>query len=761
MISFPRSNRFPNVSNQLPFAMSSRSSLRFLLFSLACALFSASVYAQQPTTQSDDVVRVSTDLVQSDFMVFDKQGNFIDGLKKEQFVLKVEGKAREITFFDRVTAGSRNEEAQLAAARGNPATGKAPVPLDRGRMIFFFIDDLHLSPGSVSETRKLLKKFIEREMGQNDQVAIASVSGQLGFLQQLTDNKAVLMAVTDRLKVQQAILASPEHPPMTEFHAMQIDKGDDDVLNYFVDALLLESPGLPRETAIQMVKSRASRIIQNAQSITTRTLATLKGTIDLTAALPGRKIIFLISDGFFVEQNHSDNLNRVQRITAAAARAGAVIYSIDARGLTPGLPEASQAVAFDPSGRLQRGSLGELRASQDAINALASDSGGRAFFNSNDLSAAVTRGLKETSVYYLLAWRPENDEQRNPKYRRLEVSVAGRPELVVRFRRGFGEPNPDEPIKTAKGPPPPRKPPAEEIGAALRAPYPSRNLPISIALNYLDSALEGATLTTAIKVVTSSLPLEPQEGVPTALMDLAGLVLNDQGKAVASFNKHITIRANPDAESQKPPENFFFNHFTVIKPGLYQVRVAAVDSKQGTIGSAYQWIEIPDVQTKKLSMSSLIVGEHKPEQADDGGNATLAQSQTPEALRQVSINIDHRFPRSSYLRFITFIYNATGPTGTAQTETMPGLPGATPAATVNAAALDLTVQVQVFRDDEPVITMPLHKINTEGINDVQRVPYAADVVLNNLPPGAYVLQVTIIDRNAKASASQRMSFQVD
>src|SRR6266550_3633430 len=83
-------------------------------------------FAQQ---KPDEVVRVSTDLVQSDFMVFDKQGNFVDGLKRDQFVLKVEGKPRPISFFDRIAAGSRNEEAQLAAARGNPTnTGvKAPV----------------------------------------------------------------------------------------------------------------------------------------------------------------------------------------------------------------------------------------------------------------------------------------------------------------------------------------------------------------------------------------------------------------------------------------------------------------------------------------------------------------------------------------------------------------------------------------------------------------------------------------------------------
>ncbi len=741
--------------------MRNRLPVRLFLFLLAFGLSGAISFAQQPTTQSDDVVRVNTELVQSDFMVFDKQGNFVDGLKKEQFVLKVEGKPRAITFFDRIAAGSRSEEAQLAAARGTAtATGKSPVPLDRGRIVMFFIDDLHLSPGSVPQTRDLLKRFIEREMRQNDQAAIASVSGQIGFLQQLTDNKAVLRAATGRLQVQQSILQTAEYPPMTEYQALRIDQQDEDVLGFFVDAVLREFPNLPRQTAIEMVKARAARAIENAQSITTRTLTTLKGFIDLTAALPGRKIIFLISDGFFVERNHANNFDRVQRITAAAARAGAVIYSIDARGLTPGLPDASQNVAADPSGRLLRGSMGELRASQDAINALASDTGGRAFFNNNDLSAAVTRGLKETSVYYLMAWRPENEEQRNPKFRRIEVAVAGRSDLVVRFRRGFGETNSDDAAKRAKEPTPPRKPAAEEIGAALRAAYPTNSLPVAISLNYLDTALNGATLTTSIKINTSSLPLEPQDGIPTALLDLTGLVLNDQGKSVSSFSKHITIRANPNATALKPPDNFSFNDFTLIKPGLYQVRVAALDSKQGTTGSAYQWIEIPDLQTKTLAMSSLIIAEHKPAEDNQTANATLDQAQTPPELRQLSINIDHRFLRSSYLRFLTFIYNARSLAAADQKAT-PTAPQNPPVNTSDGASLDLAVQVQVFRDDEPVITAPLHKIDTASVPDLQRVPYATDVVLNDLLPGSYVLQVTVIDRVGKASALQRLNFQVE
>ena len=62
------------------------------------------------------------------------------------------------------------------------------------------LDDLHLAPGSLAATRKVITDFIEKDMNQNDEAAITSASGQIGFLQQLTDQKAVLRAALQRLK---------------------------------------------------------------------------------------------------------------------------------------------------------------------------------------------------------------------------------------------------------------------------------------------------------------------------------------------------------------------------------------------------------------------------------------------------------------------------------------------------------------------------------------------------------------------------------
>src|SRR5262249_17482343 len=217
------------------------------------------------------------------------------------------------------------------------------------------LDDLHLSPSSLNLVRRTLKRFADREMRQNDQAAIASVSGQLGFLQQLTDNRDVLTTAIDRLKPQQQFqLHAAEYPPMSEFQAMAIEQHDTDVLDFFVDAVIKENPMIPRAQAAEMVRARASQILDESSSITTRSLASFKSFVDNTSGLPSRKLIFFISDGFFLDRNHSDNYERLQLITSAAARAGTVIYSIDARGLTTGLPDASAIVAIDPTGRLQR-----------------------------------------------------------------------------------------------------------------------------------------------------------------------------------------------------------------------------------------------------------------------------------------------------------------------------------------------------------------------------------------------------------------------
>jgi hypothetical protein len=172
-----------------------------------------------------------------------------------------------------------------------------------------------------------------------------------------------------------------------------------------------------------------------------------------------------------------------------------------------------------------------------------------------------------------------------------------------------------------------------------------------------------------------------------------------------------------------------------LSPGLYQVRVAARDAKSGRIGNATQWIEIPDLKTRRLALSSLLVGETKPTEAGGAAGAEKADN-------TAKLNVARRFTRASRLRFLTFIYNAArGASGT--------------------AAPDVAIQVQVLRDDQPVLTTALRKVATDNLPDLARIPYAAEILLDKMPPGGYVLRVTTIDRVAKASATQQLRFTVE
>jgi VWFA-related protein len=154
-----------------------------------------SLAQQQPTTpQTEDVLRINTELVQTGVTVLDSRGNFVNGLKREQFELVVDGKPQTISFFEQVETGS-DRERQVAVPnremKDQPTDKTSSAGDSYGRTIIFFIDDLHLSLDSLGRTRKMLTQFIDHEMVETDHVAFASPSGDIGFLQQFTDNKTV------------------------------------------------------------------------------------------------------------------------------------------------------------------------------------------------------------------------------------------------------------------------------------------------------------------------------------------------------------------------------------------------------------------------------------------------------------------------------------------------------------------------------------------------------------------------------------------
>jgi VWFA-related protein len=708
--------------------------LTILLLSFVQSAHSQETGQDQAAPQEDEVIRITTSLVQLDVMVFDKQGKFVNDLRPEQFELRLDGRPQTISFFERVTSGSMREEAQLSAMR-DPKARSASADADstdtvRGRAVFFFIDDLHLSSDSVTRTRKLLQRFVDDEMGADDEAVIVSTSGQLGFLQQLTDNKAVLRAAIMQLGYRaRSNTVDLERPPINEFQALAIAHNDQDAITYFTDQTLKEYPGMMRDAAEEMVTARAHQILEHTATTTMSTLSTLQSLVRSSAQLPGRKLVFFISDGFFLDTNKPNLTQKIEDITDAAARSGVVIYTMDARGLTTGMPDASSSAPADPSGRLAKINGAELSASQEVLRTLAADTGGRALLNTNALDKALTKTLNETSAYYLIAWKPDRQVDSANKFQHVEISIKGHPELTIKSRRGFyaatreaAAPKPVKPKNKAAA----ASPQEVELRAALGSLYPRTALPTYLSLGYINTANDGTTLTALIQIDAGDYAAADEP--PTAnTVDALNVVFDSKGKSISSIQSSISFAPKTTAQEQSPTRRALFSRQFKVTPGLYQVRIAARDNKSGRMGSSAQWIEIPNVAGGEFALGSLMAAEHIPAKSSAQGGAP-----TPET---VSANADHNFERTSKLRFLTFIYNAAPPT-------------------------DVVLSVIVLRNRQPIITVPLKRVEMKGIADLTRIPYAADVDLSDLVAGRYVLQVTVIDRTTRKSATQELKFTV-
>jgi VWFA-related protein len=683
------------------------------------------------SAQETEVIRTNTELVQTAITVLDKKGHFVEGLQRDQFQLIVDGKPRPVAFFERVAAGSPREAeiASLNEPNTRVATTPTAAPRVPGRTIVFFIDDLHLSPDSMNRTRMMLQHFLDREMSSKDNVAILTASGQVGFLEQFTNNRAVLDAAMSRLipRMYDAHgFSAGNSTKMTEYMAFTIEtsKTDRKVMDFYIEECMKgannfrtaqQVKALIRQSCETEVKSSARAVLLQAAQITQNTYNSLESAMRSLARAPGRKLAFFVSDGFLLDAGpRAANVrDKLDHVIDAAQRAGVVVYTIHAAGLVnSNFLDPGNNRPMDIQGRLDIASTGELTANQDALSAIASDTGGRALRGVNFFDKWVSTVLDETSNYYVVAWRPEKEEEKLAKFKNVKITVVGQPELTVRAPKGYVA-GPEPPAATTNTTAANDKPkvPDAELRDALSDFYPAGGLPTLLSLTYLNTPANGLVVTSSIEISGT--------GAQPATIKLAGVVLNDKGKIASSFKNQLNI----DAPKSGGSDSIFYNHHTPLAPGIYQFRVAARDEKSGRVGSAIQWIVIPDLTKSQLTLSSVLLG-----------GQVLEEKSTPH----VQLSVDHTFPRLSQLGYWVFVYNAKRDAS--------GKP-------------QITVQTQVLRDGQAVLSSPQRRVSNAG-PDLERIPFGEELALNTLPPGKYDLKVIVTDGVAGISASQVADFVV-
>lgn len=714
----------------------------FVLLILSC-IGAAQTPSPAPTVENseDDPIVLRTELIQTGVMVFDKEERFVRNLEQKDFELFVDGKPVSLSFFERIAS---EKTGNPATEKNQPIKSSEPVANSENanqleRNVIFVVDDVHLSLANALRVRKLLNKFIEQDALPNDRIAIASTSGNLGFLQQFSDNKIVWRTAIEKITSRNYSASDRMSPPMTEYEAYLINSRDPQITDYFVE---LDPSPSTRDIKTEAVRVRARRIVDMANMYSKITYSALDSVVRTSSTVPGRKIVFFISDGFLPDAINSDYVSRMQGITDAAARANAVIYSLDIKGLEAEFPEeGSTASNMQLGSRVQSGERLDF---QDGLAALADGTGGKFVRNTNDLQTGIRKSLEEASTYYLLAWEPADEgnsasSKNSPSLKKIVVKVKNRPELKVRFQKSYlagilnekkenKSPKENKNKKTSDAKPN-LSPTEKQINQALNSQFPARDLPAKLMLNYMNLPNEGNVVASVLQIDRNFVSFSDSADDKSANVDLVGVLYGTDGRQADYFSKRITVKASLSKAFAAGESKIFFDHQSKVKPGLYQMRIAVRDAVSGRIGSDNRWIEIPDENSQPLSLSSLLLFE-----VFDAKNAkALEQNGVTE---NGQINVERKFSRSSKMRYMIFAYSAPGKNSP-----------------------NLKIQTKVRQADKTVLESPWNAIQKDG-QDPLRLASAAEIPLGSLAQGTYLLEVSVQDASTGKIVSQQVEFAV-
>jgi hypothetical protein len=209
----------------------------------------------------------------------------------------------------------------------------------------------------------------------------------------------------------------------------------------------------------------------------------------------------------------------------------------------------------------------------------------------------VDKVLDETANYYLLAWRPDADEQKRGKFNHIEASIIGHPELTVRLRGTYFKTAP-LPILSLKkkSDKDPEKVREDDMRLVIDAPVSQHQIPTVLDLTLSQMPGVGTQVTATIQISREALTFGLTDGKQVSDLDIGGIFYNDKGKPLNSFVGRLRVFPVPENASVDRRTQAVYAFHAWLPAGLYQVRVGVRDINSGRIGSAMQWIDIPKVR---------------------------------------------------------------------------------------------------------------------------------------------------------------------
>ncbi len=644
---------------------------------------------QKPSDdQDDDVVRITTNLVQVDAVVT-KDGKPVSDLTADDFEIYEDGKRQTITSFAYISNVPAPTSQPTPPAIKGKSLDVIPVPAlkrdDPRRTIAIVVDDLGISAESMGQVKRQVRKFVNEQMQPNDLVAIIRTGGELGVLQQFTNDKRVLNRAVDQLRW-----------------------------------------NLCNRVGIHLFEPLGSTGWQRCTGAYGNTMRSLHFILDAMGQLSGRKSMVLLSDSlpresqdefyvgqdrrFLVYANPSSLLNKVAE---KAIRSSVVIYAVDTQGLAvTGITAADSFSGNLRSIQDQMRNVMDSRASllmarREGGELIARQTGGFFVRNSNDFQ--LRRVLEDQSGYYLLGYRPTEDTF-NRRFHHIKAKVK-RSGMTLRTRYGFFGISEEDVVERPVSP-------AQAANLALASPFGMQDIEVDLTSFFTHDTATGSIVRSFVYIAARDLSFEKVDGRNRATVELHGVIFGDNGTVVEHRARGATLNL-VDHDYEYAMRNGLALRFDmpVKRPGSYQVRIATRDRSSSKIGTAGQFVEVPDINKKKLAVSGIVLG------TPAGARSTAA-----DANQIIEGTGTRKFQPKADLDFAFVTYNA-------------------------AKAKPLVMQARLFRDGKNVYTGTEVPIEVGNQPDPNRLLVNGSVKLSpDLEVGNYFLQIVIFERDDKKKA---------
>ncbi|MBV8896175.1 MAG: VWA domain-containing protein [Acidobacteriaceae bacterium] len=521
-------------------------------------------------------------------VVRNREGKAIGTLTKDDFRVFDRNKPQVIARFSVESTAHAVAKAGDGSNAASAAESKATAAEMPERYVAYVFDDLNTSLGDLARVQQAAKRHFAERLQPSDRAAIFSTSGRTNL--DFTNDRSKLQDTLMKIHPVAMFAAAPnECPDVSYYMADEIQNKNDqialqaEIQDTIVCARLDPSSQASKQQAQEMVISAASRMLSVSEQGTRITLGVLKDVVRRMSAMPGQRLVVIVSPGFLTL--NPESFEAKTDILDRAARANVVISSLDARGLyTDATFDASQGGAFSVQGHIVKSQYDRQSATAqaDVLAELADGTGGTFVQNNNDLFAGLNRVAAAPEYVYLLGFSPENLKS-DGSFHKLKVGVVDDKGLSVQARRGYYAPrHTSKPEDVAKN----------EIEEAVFSREEMHDLPIDLHTQFFKPDPADAKLTILAKVDLKHLRFRKADGRNQNNLTIVSALFDRDGKYVMGQSKTLEMKLKDETLERLTTGITVRTNFDV-KPGSYMVRLVIRDTEGQMMAAANGAVDIP------------------------------------------------------------------------------------------------------------------------------------------------------------------------